>query len=1821
MQQNFHRNSSFSAPAGGGFLFSKIFAIINKISLPFTAKNLYFCPFTNIVGNMKTRIFLLSLSLLLAMTLQAQTYSQLWKNVEQIEQQDLPKAVIAEASKIYRKAKTERNVPQMMKAYLTMMEWRGSISPDSVAVDVKGLEAWAEEPGIAIQNKAVLNSILGGIFIREDFAKGNQYLNLSLKDSLKLVNYPADKLVPMVESGETSRLYFDNNLYDLLARRAIQLWNENRWNVQQEDIVKTIQQTYQSLLHLYKAKGMRPAWLLTALDAYPQADEKQLREWIKEYADLDVCAEVYLRLANAGMKLKTKERLALLQEAIRRYPHYNRINALKNEERKILNPRLQLELGAVYPESPIRIEASHANLSGIQLKVYRVNLPVESPSLRKTSFSKTIGEYGTLIRDKHFDLPATPDYEMRKDAITLEGLGLGLYYALATPDGHRDAEDGVLIHVTGMQMIHRALPENKQEIVVLDKRSGHPVPGAEVRVYQVKGGGYELKESHVANAEGVVMLPKGKERTVCLQAQTAMDKAMSISHAWMGDNNYKVTDKTEGHVELFTDRGIYRPGQTLHYSGIVYSQRKDDTRAKEGATYTISLMDADGKLVEKQEVKTDAYGSFSGTLELPKSGKMGRWRLQTKGALSDFRVEEYKRPTFEVTFDTVRTSYRAGDSILVTGMARTFAGAPVQGAKVNYQVVRLENSYWRIRGTETNRVAGEAVTDNEGRFEVPVHFLPIKEGVRSWYYTYEVSADVTSLAGETQEGTLDLPLGSSSLKLFISDWEGKTMIKEYPKQLTFRVSNLMNVPMDAEVEYEVLSQGKVVLQGKQASNKPFIPEDIYALPSGHYQLKARVKDEQGKENDQTVTFTLLSLNDNRLPEGTDVWYYQPSEEFGTDGTAIVYFGSSEKDVYLFYDVMSGNGQMERKHLEFSDSLLSFRYTYREEYGDGLRCSFAFLKNGKLHTKEVTIQKPKPNKTLQLKWKTFRDKLQPGAKETWTLSILRPDGKPADAQLLATMYDASLDRLTPHAWHFGLNFARRFPNFDWMTEYAYSPYWYFSFPIKMLKFNPLSYSTLEIPKNHMAELQGMRMYKAAAAFGSVRNTEDMVVFEEEIVPTMQHDSVVEEANLEFTDKVQLRTNFAETVFFYPQLRTDANGEVSIEFTLPESLTEWKFMGLAHTKDMDYGSLVDKVVASKEFMLQPNLPRFVRVGDQVSITASLINLSDKEAKGVARMEIFVPNTEKVILSQKSLFVVKAGETGKVSFSFQVSDKYEGLAVRMVADGDMFSDGEQRYLPVLSNKQKLTESVLLNVNGKGTFKYSLESLFNRHSSSVSHPKMVVEFTGNPVWYAVQALKVVANPENDNALSWASAYYANALLSHLAKAEPRIADSLKVEGMDTKLAEATLKLKDLQNADGSWSWYKGMGGSLYMTTSITQLIARLQQLTDGWVNTEVVKMNQQAWGYLNKRLAEEVQEMKEAEKKGAKDIEPSEVALQCLYTDALEKNLRIPTDVRNYLIGKLEGMSARLTIYGKALSAIVLKEAGQEAKANEFLESLMQYSVANEEMGRYFDSPKAHYSWFSYRIPTQVAAIEAIKRITDEENTLEEMKQWLLKQKQAQAWETPVATTDAVYALLTTGKDWLANSGAAIIRVGKEVIQTPADALGYVRQEVSGNVLKIRQATVTKESAGIGWGAVYAEFEEDMDKVSAQGNALKVARNIYKDGKPLAEGDALMVGDKLEIRLTVVADRDMDFVQVKDERAACMEPVDALSGYRWHNRIGYYQETKDSSTTFFIDQMRKGAYEFSYDVYVTSLGVYQQGIPTAKSVYAPEFAGHGEGGRLMVK
>ena len=1702
-------------------------------------------------------------------TIQAQSYNRLWKQVEEQEKKDLPKSVIAEAQKIFEKAKAEKNAPQMMKAYLTLMAYRGEIAPDSIEVDRNYLKEWAEDKATSVVDKAVLHSILAGLYIEQDFEKGNAYLLASLKDSLTLFEYPAGKLVPMVKVGTTSRLYFDDNLYDLLSRRAIDLWREHQWRTERTKVEEEISKIYQVLLDHYEKTSKRSAWLLTALDADSGADEAKLRTWIKEYGDWDVCAEVYIRLAQRmAHEDNPAERLEVVREGIRRYPNYNRVNVLKNMEKEILSPRVSVTIPSAYPDKPIKVSVNYRNLERLDVEIYQLRLEADSKELPKVN-EKTVKKYGTLYRKETIDLLPTPDYRMTDTLAYLKPLPEGVYYVIMM-DKTCAVKDGTWLMVNAEMEIYRPLPDKKVEMVILDKETGKP---------------------------NKVSISKEKER-------------------W-NRYNYSDNDLKRIKVSLFTDRAIYRPGQTVYFSGLVYEQQQDSVKVMKGKSMQVSLLDDNYKKVNTLELKTNDFGTFSQSFVLPKDCQTGVWLIKATSTTVSIRVEEYKRPTFEVTFNPVNTTYQAGDSIQITGKATTFAGAPVQNARVNYDITCMENTWWRMRGSTVHRTEGEALTDADGCFTIPVRFLPSPDEKKYWYYTYAVSAQVTSMAGETQMGELTLPLGSSSLRLNVNHWK-ETFVKEQPEKISVDVQNLMGQPIATMVDCKVFKGEQSLLSFEVKSNDPFTSDIFKPLPSGEYTMKVSAKDEQGNVCEESYPFVLFSLKDTRVPCDEMEWNYQTSDTF----PASLYFGTKEKDVIVFYDVFSGNKRLESKQIALSDSLLRLDFDYKEEYGDGVMVSMAFVKNSQLYHQYFTIKKPQPDKDLQLKWTTFRDKLQPGSKETWTLQVAYPNGASADAELLATMYDASLDNFAPHKWNFRLLFNRNIPHTSWRVE-GNNPSWLnLNFPLRSLKTAPLDYSELIIPFRTDVWTGGMVMYSARSS----KALNEMIVItennaDEEMVELKQSDVIDEKS----ADNKMLRTNFNETAFFYPNLRTDANGEVKIEFTLPESLTTWKFMGLAHTKDMDYGQIASEVVASKEFMLQPNMPRFVRIGDEVSLSASLINQSDKDVIGNVRMELFNPATDKVYMVKKQRFLITPNATTTVHFGFEVSEEYTDLAVRWIAEGDTFSDGEQRVLPVLSNKQQITESVPLYINGEGTSTFSLESLFNHHSKSISHPKMIVEFTGNPGWYAVQALPLLQNPDNENAISWAVAYYANTLTGYLAKTNAEITSRFDADTLSARTSMAIRQLQELQDAEGAWSWYKGMDGSRYITTQIMELLTRLQQLTgQPLVEKESNGMYEKALAYLARKAKEEYTRMKKWEKEGMKNLCPSEQVLHYLYICALNGNQKADKEVNRYFIDKLVQLDkiGMLTIYGKACASIILQDAGYEAKAKAYLQSVMEYSVYTDEMGRYFDTPRAEYSWYSYKIPTQVAVIEAIHRIANEEKTIEELKRWLLQQKRTQDWDTPIATADAVYALLNVGENVLTNTGECQIVLGKEKIRvTKNDTLAYVHQEIKGDVLDIRKVTVRKESKGIGWGAIYAEYWEDMDKIGVQGNALSIRKDVYKDGKPLGNTDVLKVGDKLTIRLTIKADRDMDFIEVKDERAACMEPVDVLSWYRWKDGLGYFQRTKDSSTSFYMDQLRKGTYTLSYEVYVNMAGTYQEGAATIQSVYAPEFSGYVGGNRICVE
>lgn len=1891
------------------------------------------------------KIRYLSLIVLLVMSvfapMQAQTYDNLWKELEVLERKDLPKSVISEAMKIYDKAKAEQNVPQMMKAYLTAMQYRSLLTPDSLKVDMNGLEQWASQTG-SMEDKAILYSILGEMTMPADVKKGLGYLQASLKDKDRLLLIPVEKLRPMVRVGEASKRYFRDNLYNLLARRAIQIMQQYRWQaaakanqtnslsvdmtdmdqfvtyqfvpVSDCDLTAAVMQTYQSLLKAYDTETEREGWLLTGIDALNylyrnfsgnfsnDVCQQELRKWIHTYPAVKTVPEAYLALAQFLQYQNNQvERLWIVREGIAGYPRYEGINQLKNIEKEILNASLSLEIATAYPGEQQSVKVNYKNLTGITLQLYKVNLPVTSAVLqnRTTHFES---KYARLQREEHFSLKPTTDYLNVDTTLTIQAPQAGIYFLKAVPDGKKGVSDGTLMNVTALKTIYRPLPDGTLELVVVDAVSGQPVSEAEVTIYTEKGGGYSPQQTYQADKQGTLKLDFLNSNKYWYNAHTAADNAMPILNLWKNDYYYKESKRKEV-LQLFTDRSIYRPGQTVYVSGLAYEMEKDSTRVLADKKYTVSLYDANNNETGKVEVRTNGFGSFSGQFVLPSPCLTGYFSLRAADTSVSFKVEEYKRPTFDVTFEPVKVEYQVGDSIEVVGMAKTFAGAPVQNARVHYNISRSYAWVWRFMGRGSARWEGEAMTDADGKFSVPVHFEIDSDRRESplWYYTYNIQADVTDGAGETQQANLSLPLGSTSMVLNMDNLPDN-LVKEKKLEIKLTAMNLSGEPVDTPVTYQVVEmeeqkdgqekEGRKVLTGTVEANKSFVPEAIYALPSGNYRLKLSAKDTQGRECTASKNFLLFSLNDKRPPFVITDWFYQDGLEFDAASPATVYIGSSEKNVYLLYDVFAGNKRLESKRIELSDSVVSFRFPYKKEYGDGILVSMAFVKDGRLYSHNARIMKPAPEKKLQLKWTTFRDKLRPGQQEEWKLTVLYPDGSPAEAEMLATMYDASLDKIySAHKLDFGVDFHYVVPLTYWNTSYMRNAYLYVDFPLKRLRAVPLEYSELIIPSTGRMEamvvgyggspratLAGALKIRGRSAANAVMNQEAVtdMVLQEEMVETSAQEKVEMGSSEELaeTGDIQIRENFAETAFFYPQLRTNEKGEVSISFVLPESLTRWKFMGLAHTRNVDYGKIEATATASKEFMLQPNMPRFVRVGDKANIAASLMNLSDKGVKGTVRMELFNPETEKVFYSQKQKFDVKGGETGHVNFTFEVGDKYAVMACRMVADGDTFSDGEQRYIPVLTDKQWVTETVPLNVNGEGAHIFSLENLFNKHSKTASEQRLTVEFTAHPAWYAVQALPVVANPQNEDALSWATAYYAHSLAACIVKENPRIKqifDSWKAQSgtketfmsnlqknqelknillaetpwlteatneaeqkqriatlfdlntMNSQLAVSVEKLGELQNADGAWSWYKGMQGSRYVTTQVMEMLVRLNALTHQDADSRMQPMIQKGFEYLGKQAAEEYKSMKEAEKKGAVGLRPSEQVLRYLYICVLDGKAPVDKKVNQYFIDKLSGEGKELTIYGKALGAIILQQAGKVAEAKLFMQSLMEYSVVTDEMGRYFDTPKARYSWFSYKIPTEVAAMEAIQRITKDTKAIDEMKRWLLKQKQTQTWETLIATADAVYALMATGaSDLLANTGGVEITLGKEMIRTPVDdAIGYIKKTVIGDVMNIKKVRVDKEGTGMGWGAVYAQYLESMDQIGEQGNGLSVSRQLYKGDEALNESAPLKVGDKITVRLTVKADRDMDFVQIKDDRAACMEPLQAVSGFRWSNGLGYYQATKDASTQFFIDQMRKGTYVIEYQVYVNRTGEYQTGIATVQSAYAPEFGGHTGGYRVMVE
>ena len=1867
------------------------------------------------------RLFLLSAvwlwALLTPLVGVAQSYDRLWKEVEESRKKDLPKTLISQVNQIYEKARKEKNTPQLLKAYLSRVECQIELTPDSLSKELQYMKDWAMEENDPLQ-KAVLMFLTGYYLLESDSEKTDSvryYFDQSVKDKDALVAVSAADFRPMARVGKWSQRYFGDTMYDLLLRQAIYQWKMNGRDSKEVQCV--VYDDYEKLLAQYKAVNNREAELLTRLERldgwlhrgwkYPQqvSDTQAVecwKAWAETYAGLDACAAVYICWADFyHQKQDYVSEMKVIEEGLKRYPKSEFAADLKDKQRIVCMPSLSVQVTRPYPQAETELRVVSKNLKGATLEWYKLNLKASSSVFANSvDHAALIKKYGKLVDKVRLDLPDTPDYKDSVSVLTRRMPEAGIYVLKSVPDGYKDKPGYDVVHLSSLQVVSFPMEGNQTECHVVDRKTGSPVAGAELVFYSIPvPGNYTVYKTYLTDKQGKAVVPDMKSQ-LWMHARTAKDDFMEVSY-WSRrvlstvNRSQKATDR----MDLFTDRALYRKGQTVYVSGVAYTQEGDEVQVRKGTAVWLALRDANNREIARKELTTDDFGAFSTEFQLPSETLAGTFRIESDKTSCTIRVEEYKRPTFEVTWKDVQKTYTMGDSLTLEGIVKKFSGAPVQGGKVRYTLTRSKAWFWRTTAEEQQLAEGELTTQPDGTFAVKVCLVrPDTEVSLGWdgFYRYQVKAEVTDVAGETQEGLMVLPVGEHAVGLQIKGLREK-VAREKLEKIQVQALNLQRQPVTLEVFCrlyvlnEVGEKGQTVWSDTVSSAQPFLPEEWKELASGKYLLEVSARDDQGRPCRTEQEFILFSLSDSVPPIKAVEWFYQDGTELCADQPVTLYVGSSESDVHLFYHVYSGNRMLVSEVQVLNQEIRPFSYTWKPEYGDGITVSFGFMKDGIWYSKQVALKRPVPEKKLTLKWETFRDRLRPGTEETWTMRILDASGKPADARLLATLYDASLDRLWENPWNFNLSFSRYTPSVIPFIQQvnsvamAYSPFYTYSLSSVYVPDNWQLYSSLWIPslrqyrsftRNGLMVRGTGIMMKAAAVAPNVMMKEDVALAEEGFsqndgIPRVELQS--ETVNIEIEPNLTLRENFAETAFFYPDLRTDSTGTVRLVFTVPDALTQWKFQGFAHTRDMDYGLMQAETRTEKPFMVQPNLPRFLRQGDEASLAASLVNLSPEEVEGKVKLELVNPIDGSMVYQSAQNFQVKVGETGSVRFAFPVDTDCEVLICRMQAEAGEFSDGEQHYLPVLTDKQWVTETQSLQVEAGQSQQVNLEKMFNGQSKTVENRRLTIELTSTPIWYAVQALPVVGTPQQDDAFSWAAAYYAQTLAQKIVELNPQIQtvfDAWRKQGvkketlwselekkpevknlllaetpwlaeaaseqeqrqrigllfdlntMKYRMEQTVQKLATLQKTDGSWSWFGGMQGSRMVTTQVTELLARLKSMQVG-LDVRVSDMYLKALNYLEGAFCEEYRQLKENELRTKGKLLPSGLAVRYLYIVSLDKAAsdRVQPSAKAYMVAKLEDRSSEYTIYEKAMIARILQAQGKKQQAEILVHSIKEYTVTTPEMGRYFDTSKALYAWNGYRIPTQVAAMEAIQQIEKDETMLNEMKHWLLKQKQVQCWSTPLATADALYALLSDGMA-LKETGKMEAKGTDIRLETPDDGLGYIRQIWTGKAAEEKTLTVSQTGKGAGWGAVYTQYLEEMDKIqSFEGDGLKVSREYIYKGKTLKRKATLHVGDRLTVRLTFRTDRDMDFVSLKDERAACMEPVQQLSGYVWKDGLGYYRVPGDASTSFFMDHLRKGTYVIEYEVYIDRAGTYQAGTANNQSVYAPEFGSHTKGEVLQVE
>lgn len=1710
----------------------------------------------------------------------------------------------------------------------------------------------------------------------------------------------------------------------------------------------------------------------------------------------------YKPLESDKHKWDKKTAVDICNKTIEKYPESfgagNCTNLLASINEKNINYTVEK---ANAPGKPFRSLLKYRNIDTVYFRIVKVDFNAFRKAKRK-KYSEELMDYFVKLKPTKEWMQTVEndkDYQEHSVEIKMPEMPAGHYLVLAGSDPEFSYDHNGIAYgncwVTNISYLTRQMHNGSYDVYVFHRETGKPLAGASAQLYYQKYNyilrDYEYKKltKYTTDKDGYFNVSASKD-----YRNFFFDFSYEGDRFNTDDNYYQYkpyrNDRMRVRTFFFTDRGIYRPGQTIYFKGIVIDTDGETNRIKTNYSTTVIMYDVNYQKVGESKLTTNEYGTVSGTFTAPTSSLNGQMHITNSYGTVYFYVEEYKRPKFEVTFEPVKGTFKLGQTVKVDGLAKAYAGSVIDGAEVQYRVVRNASFPWWCyywwgwypTSPEMEITNGLTTTNEKGEFNIEFTAIPDKSVPKKYRptYNYTVYADVVDINGETHSAQQYVNVGYTALTINVD--VPAELNKNGRDTFMLKTTNLMGQeePAKGTVVIHRLKEPKKVFRARQWDRPDkflftkegyykLFPKDIYDDEANHYKwekgtkvydrpfdtgkstkltllklpewqqgwyvLEALSKDKYGEEVKDLRYFKVFSDYGKEVPAGDVNWFATLSEgAVEPGGKAEFLIGSAARDVSCLYEIEHKNKVVHKEWLTLNGEQKKITIPIEEKHRGNFSVHFTFVKDNRFYSNSRVVTVPYSNKKLDIEFETFRNKLYPGQDEEWKIIIKGPKGEKVAAEMLVALYDASLDAFAPNNWYFDV-YRSYYSNLYWQSrsfttqssylfqsnwntypnyQYHYYDYlnWFgfddYGYHFRGARFSlnggGVMYDRAGDDMDY--EMLESEVAAAPAKEASKKDKGERKMAEQSITTAsgkaagmpMAGETVSRQATGADLSAIKARKNFNETAFFYPNLETNEKGEVIVKFTIPEALTRWKFMGLAHTKDLKSGTIFEEIVTQKELMVMPNAPRFFREGDKMIFTAKVINLSKKDQTGTAQLKFFnaltmEPVDKQLLVSANNIknFSVKKGQSTLVKWNITIPEGLGAVTYRIAAKAGKFTDAEEMAIPILTNRMLVTESLPLPMRGKQTKTFKFKKLLNSAgSTTLRHHKLTLEFSSQPAWYAIQALPYLMEYPYECSEQIFSRFYANSIASHIANSSPkikRVFDSWRTQSpdallsnleknqelkslmleetpwvldakneserkkrvallfdlnrMSNELGRALKKLEEAQVANGGWTWFPGMPESRYITQHIVTGFGHLDNLgvKDIRKNQRIWKMVAKAVPYLDNRIREDYEWLL----RNNVDMEKNHLGstqIQYLYARSYFRDIKVSSRNKtafNYYMGQAKKYWLENNRYLQGMISLALHRYEVKAIPMDIIRSLKENAIFSEEMGMYWKDMYSGYYWYQAPIESQALLIEAFDEVANDIKSVDDMKVWLLKSKQTQDWKTTKATTEACYALLLSGTDWLASDQLVEISLGDVVIDprkmddVKVEAgTGYFKTSWSKGAIKpeMGKVTVTKKDEGVAWGALYWQYFEQLDKITLHETPLKLNKKLFLE-KPsdtgpvmtlVTENTSLKPGDKLKVRIELRVDRDMEFVHMKDMRASGFEPINVISRYKWQGGLGYYESTRDAATNFFFDYLPKGTYVFEYPLRVTHEGDFSNGITTIQCMYAPEFTSHSEGIRVQV-